>query len=662
MEPSQRRGQEVVEEVAPLTIPAMWSHESGPCVVGEDGCWTSANFPAQHGAEGNCAVSVDPSWTGFLFAEYMRRTFGNEFYVDGEPGPASGGQLGVHGMSPRNTLRWSPERSFGWTSGRWKICQVDALPLWTVTVGEHCSIDRLGCFETEALLNQRVLGNCFADSERCVVELSAEWEGSLDVVDAHFIDADDVNFTVVTELEVNGRAFPISSVDDISRAGVQGMVAKNFTWTKRGWGCAGVKICPAKSTRLPGPWGDDPWTCTELGDSCTLPFELNGISFSACTQQLSDPDDADQDGSLHNGHPQCKSANGLSLCGPCSCGAGQEQTYNVSRVYPHTPAVELVACAPCEAGRFKSFGGSGAPASCEQCAPGTSSSSGATACSKCLPGLFSSHHESLECASCQPGYFGSGSGLTTCQLCDVATHTSTTQQTACLNCLPGMFKGHGMLQCDPCSAGYFGSGPGLTTCLQCAVGNYSSTEGWTACDSCLEGSVLKAQDSGCQECSPGTYRRSSMTSCSSCAAGRFQNTSGQSGCHQCSAVLDAQGPNPHLWTTMTRTENMEWQEIWGSQSERDCGCAAGAWIDALGHCQECGVGLSCRGMGELEVLPGYFTSADNAGFVWRCHGPDWARCPGGLPGTCAQGRRNSTTCEECEPYTRKTDDGPCKAR
>ena len=68
-------------------------------------------------------------------------------------------------------------------------------------------------------------------------------------------------------------------------------------------------------------------------------------------------------------------------------------------------------------------------------------------------------------------------------------------------------------------------------------------------------------------------------------------------------------------------------------------------------------------MGEVEVLPGYFARTDSSGFVWRCHGADWARCAGGRPGTCAQLRLNtSITCEECEPYTRMTNDGPCKAQ
>ena len=456
---------------------------------------------------------------------------------------------------------------------------MEALPQWTVTEGHTCYIDRHGCFESESFAMQRVEGPCWSYPELCTVEMSAEWEGTLDVVDASFEDGSSMYYEdAFGLLEVNGQPFVFLSVDDVSRAGVQGMMASTFRWSKPGYGCTGVKICPMPSTKLPGPWGEEPWTCTASGDSCTLPFELDGLNFTASTQQFSDPNDADQDGSLHNGHPQCQSAAGLSLCGLCSCGAGEEQIYILSRVYPHTELVGLVTCVPCEAGRFKSSGGSDSPDSCESCPPGTSSPSGATACANCLPGLFSDY-EIPECATCQPGFFGDASGMIASQECSIGTHTSSAQQTACTNCLPGMFKGYDIVECASCQPGYFGSVSGLTMCPQCADGNYSSTEGRTACDACPEGSILTAQDVGCQQCPSGTYRNSSMTSCSPCAAGRFQNTSGESRCYQCSTVLDAEGPNMHLWTTMSRTENMEWQEISGSQSGTDCGCAVGAWVD-----------------------------------------------------------------------------------
>ena len=89
-------------------------------------------------------------------------------------------------------------------------------------------------------------------------------------------------------------------------------------------------------------------------------------------------------------------------------------------------------------------------------------------------------------------------------------------------------------------------------CQECADGHHASAEAQTACDGCQEGSVFVAKDVGCQRCSPGTFLNSaSMTACSPCDAGSYQNEAGQSGCFRCGAVVDPDGPNPHLWTTIT---------------------------------------------------------------------------------------------------------------
>ena len=404
--------------------------------------------------------------------------------------------------------------------------------------------------------------------------------------------------------------------EDFDLSGVHGLEVSGGTLSWRPgfhiFLCGALKLCPADYASLPGPWGDDPWTCTVLGERCSLPYDFHGVSHSACTQQFSDPYDLDEDGSVHNGHPQCQSTSGLSLCGPCSCAAGEEQTYSVSRVYAHTPTVYLVTCIPCAAGRFKSLVGNGTLDTCEQCLPGTSSPPGATACEGCLPGMFNDH-EMLGCASCQPGFFGDEVERTMCQECEEGRHASTEQQ--------------------------------------------------TACDLCQDGFYFVAKTVGCQPCSPGTFITPSMSACSRCETGYYQHNSGRTRCYQCSEVLNPGGPNLHLWTTMVSSENMGWLEVSGSQSVSDCGCAEGAWADALGQCHGCGEGITCKGFGEVEVLPGYFASAASAGFVWRCHGADWARCPGGRPGTCALHRLNtSIACEECDPYTRMTNDGPCKAR
>ena len=167
------------------------------------------------------------------------------------------------------------------------------------------------------------------------------------------------------------------------------------------------------------------------------------------------------------------------------------------------------------------------------------------------------------------------------------------------------------------------------------------------------------------QCSAGTFATStSMTACVPCDTGRYQQASGQSACTSCSDVQNPSGRNAHLWTTMEAVVvegQVEWREVSASGDVSQCGCRAGAWADDEGHCHECGQGIICKAMGVMDVLPGFFASPFRGDFVWQCHGEDWKRCPGGHPGTCAEHRINtSIACDECEPFTRMTNDGPCE--
>ena len=85
--------------------------------------------------------------------------------------------------------------------------------------------------------------------------MSAEFDGSLDAVNASFDDDPVFETSSYAVLEVNGLLFAFSSVDDFSRAGVQGMMASStFTWSKIAYGSTKMKTCPMPSTKLPGPW------------------------------------------------------------------------------------------------------------------------------------------------------------------------------------------------------------------------------------------------------------------------------------------------------------------------------------------------------------------------------------------------------------------------
>ena len=72
-------------------------------------------------------------------------------------------------------------------------------------------------------------------------------------------------------------------------------------------------------------------------------------------------------------------------------------------------------------------------------------------------------------------------------------------------------------------------------------------------------------------------------------------------------------------------------------SPRDyCRCLSGWFLDAE-TCRECMQGAECTGSNEITLLPGYFSSNEDRGSVFRCFSNP-SQCPGGLPGACSSGR------------------------
>ena len=91
-------------------------------------------------------------------------------------------------------------------------------------------IDRHRCFESRLSPNH---GDLLSYPEICTVEMSADFDGSLDAVNASFDDDAVFETSSYAVLEMNGQLFAFSSVGDFSRAGVQGMMASStFTWSK----------------------------------------------------------------------------------------------------------------------------------------------------------------------------------------------------------------------------------------------------------------------------------------------------------------------------------------------------------------------------------------------------------------------------------------------
>ena len=428
------RGQERRDQVSGGNVAAqdpMWYVASGDCRLVDD-CLQSPNFPDAYSEHDSCLINITSSWSGVLILDIFETQPDEDILRVN--GASNSGWLvqstadHLHGVVPSGLIEWTTgsgrrRGTFSfyneWYSV-WKVCRTDAMPSWSVTAGP-CNINRQGCFESLGEVTYKVVGTCFYD-DPCTIDTGGDVT-SLEV--AQFVPV----YDQLSGISLGGTDFVFDSWEALSSTGLQGaLVVGEFGWSP-GF-CDRFTMCPQATQKLPGPWGDAMWTCTALGAPCTLPFSSNDISFDACTQQFSDLSDTDGDGNLHNGHPWCSTNLGDSLCGPCSCGPGEEQSVNISSIYSHTQPVTFISCRPCAAGKFKQLGYDEDPSACEVCAPGNSSSAGATACTACAAGHYAAESG---CLACDAGSF-SNISATACALCDVGTFQNLSSQSSCINC------------------------------------------------------------------------------------------------------------------------------------------------------------------------------------------------------------------------------------
>lgn len=215
----------------------------------------------------------------------------------------------------------------------------------------------------------------------------------------------------------------------------------------------------------------------------------------------------------------------------------------------------------------------------------------------------------------------------------------------CIECEPGTISAGGVVtQCQPCEAGKMADAPRMATqCLNCTAGTFSK----------------ESKSTECASCPPGQFGDEiAATACVQCTVGAFSNSSGSTKCELC-----AEGKQrPDLYGTLQQVDVLgvsEWVPFAGAKTASACGCLKGAYSEQ-GECQLCGKGMRCDGMGEVLIMPYYFASADDPGFVFACFGNDHTRCPGGAPGTCAAGRDvTSLTCQACLPNMKHGDNGEC---
>ena len=162
-------------------------------------------------------------------------------------------------------------------------------------------------------------------------------------------------------------------------------------------------------------------------------------------------------------------------------------------------------------------------------------------------------------------------------------------------------------------------------------------------------------ESFCSPCDVGTYAdKERQAYCLRCPSGRYANVTGSSECVACG------GGNQSTTSRLLASDrHQKWIEVDGATSEEFCGCVEGWYMSRQGQCTSCMSGSRCPGSSAVEVLPGFFASDSEPGKIFRCFG-DGSRCPGGLPGTCADGRDSaSVTCYDCLPGMQSLRNGTC---
>ena len=345
----------------------------------------------------------------------------------------------------------------------------------------------------------------------CLIELTDLWDGaSINVIAFH--TEQDFDYLFVNNVGYSGN--------ELYSRDLQGMVpTTTIMWSADLYTAAtGWEIC--REAAAPVEWAN--WTCTVLGDDCVRPFN-NIYPNTSCGILYSDRLDGDGDNMVHDGHPWCIAPNALghdveTPCGPCSCLAGEAQTYNSRVLRDNWNLYSYIVCTPCVPGTFKSVGGYGANDLCSSCSSGTHTSiHGATACDSCEAGRVAAMAGSSNCADCPPGQHAPQEGGTACGICG-AGYSADEGSSVCHICPAGHYSRADDSACEVCDRGHFGSSEGLSVCEKCTSGFYASGLKQTECDACPPGT--------------GEFSAPGAPSCLPCAPRTLQCQSQQHGLHE----------------------------------------------------------------------------------------------------------------------------------
>ncbi|WAQ97075.1 SVEP1-like protein [Mya arenaria] len=334
--------------------------------------------------------------------------------------------------------------------------------------------------------------------------------------------------------------------------------------------------------------------------------------------------------------------------------------------------------APCTGGTISATG----YAPCFACAKGYYRTS-STTCTACGSGTSTQGTGSTSSAACSTSYAyaltekcplgTSRSDATgTCELCDYGTYgVYNTAQfenrcTSCGNLRSTFVRGAtAVSMCfDKCPDGYESKSPnGLSPCFACGIGKYFNTN-TRACVDCAVGSttskVASIGPGACititairERCSRGTYRDTGTGNCIACAIGSYSTVEDSSSCSQCSAGFSTYMVGAYNSDMCQRKCEPGFYSTTGLSPCSPCGADKYSTAYGSTSCLDCNASQTTLTNTASDCInkcvAGQFSYAGHVGVT----GNACRSCPINF----FQPNVGSTSCQQCDPNTRYSNNG-----
>ncbi|XP_052765018.1 uncharacterized protein LOC128206514 isoform X2 [Mya arenaria] len=393
----------------------------------------------------------------------------------------------------------------------------------------------------------------------------------------------------------------------------------------------------------------------------------------------------------------------VTSCAPCPAGTVRPLTATDDRCLACPVGqyrdLSSAVCTSCPNDQITYLAGSRSISDCvAPCTGGTISATGYAPCFACAKGYYRT--SSTTCTACGSGTSTQGTGSTssaacstsyayaltekcplgtsrsdatgTCELCDYGTYgVYNTAQfenrcTSCGNLRSTFVRGAtAVSMCfDKCPDGYESKSPnGLSPCFACGIGKYFNTN-TRACVDCAVGSttskVASIGPGACititairERCSRGTYRDTGTGNCIACAIGSYSTVEDSSSCSQCSAGFSTYMVGAYNSDMCQRKCEPGFYSTTGLSPCSPCGADKYSTAYGSTSCLDCNASQTTLTNTASDCInkcvAGQFSYAGHVGVT----GNACRSCPINF----FQPNVGSTSCQQCDPNTRYSNNG-----